>query len=62
MAMKPCRECKTEISSRAKKCPSCGIDKPFDLAIQRGLNSFASWCFKVGILITIIGIIIVMMG
>ena len=29
MAMKLCRECNKEISSLAKKCPHCGIDKPF---------------------------------
>ena len=27
MAMKPCKECKQEISSSAKKCPSCGKDQ-----------------------------------
>lgn len=26
MAMKPCKECKQEISSSAKKCPNCGKD------------------------------------
>lgn len=28
MAMTKCRECGYEISSRATKCPSCGIDNP----------------------------------
>jgi hypothetical protein len=27
MAMKPCKECKQEISSSAKKCPNCGKDQ-----------------------------------
>ena len=54
MAMKPCRECKTKISSRAKRCPSCGIDKPFEMAIQRGLNSFAKLCFWLGAILTIV--------
>ena len=27
MAMKPCKECNQEISSTAKKCPSCGKDQ-----------------------------------
>ena len=62
MAMKPCRECKTKISSRAKRCPNCGIDKPFDIAIHRGLNRVASWCFKVGITLTVILILVVMFG
>ena len=56
MAMKPCRECKTKISSRAKRCPSCGIDKPFEMAIQRGLHSFAKLCFWLGAILTILAI------
>lgn len=28
MAMKPCRECKTEVSTEAKTCPHCGTPKP----------------------------------
>lgn len=28
MALKPCRECKTKVSSKAKICPNCGIPKP----------------------------------
>ena len=28
MSMKPCRECKQEISSKAKTCPNCGVKKP----------------------------------
>lgn len=26
MAMKTCKECNTEISAKAKKCPKCGVD------------------------------------
>lgn len=28
MALKPCRECKTEVSESARKCPQCGVDFP----------------------------------
>lgn len=28
MALKPCRECKKEVSTEAKICPHCGCDKP----------------------------------
>ena len=28
MALKPCRECKSEVSSKAKTCPQCGISNP----------------------------------
>ncbi len=27
MAMKNCKECKQEVSSKAKKCPNCGVDQ-----------------------------------
>lgn len=28
MALKPCRECKSKVSSKAKTCPACGISNP----------------------------------
>lgn len=28
MALKPCRECKQEVSTEAKACPNCGTPKP----------------------------------
>jgi hypothetical protein len=28
MALKPCRECKTEVSNGAKNCPHCGVKWP----------------------------------
>src|SRR4051812_34908873 len=28
MALKPCRECKTPVSTSAKSCPQCGVPKP----------------------------------
>ncbi len=29
MAMAKCKECKHEISTKAKKCPNCGVAKPY---------------------------------
>ena len=29
MALKTCRECRKEVSSSAKKCPHCGISRPY---------------------------------
>ena len=29
MALKPCTECKKEISDTASKCPNCGVKAPF---------------------------------
>jgi hypothetical protein len=28
MALKPCRECKKEVSTQAKTCPNCGVKNP----------------------------------
>lgn len=28
MAMTTCKECKAEVSKKAKKCPKCGVDNP----------------------------------
>lgn len=28
MSLKPCRECKKDVSSEAKTCPHCGVSKP----------------------------------
>ena len=37
MALKPCRECKAEISTKAKTCPHCGKDKPHDSPMQNAM-------------------------
>lgn len=29
MALTTCKECKKEVSEKAKKCPHCGINKPY---------------------------------
>lgn len=40
MAMTKCKECKAEVSSKAKKCPNCGVSNPGvggkDLAVGLG--------------------------
>ena len=59
MALKPCRDCKADISTRAKVCPHCGLKRPHDLAIQHSLNSIASVCFKVGLTLTLLGVVVV---
>ena len=42
MALKPCGECGTEISHRARKCPHCGIAKPFKPKAQRALDDIGN--------------------
>ena len=59
MALKPCGECKTAISSRAKVCPHCGLKRPHDLAIQHGLNRAAGALFKLGLGLTLLAILAV---
>ena len=59
MALKACRECGTAISSRARVCPHCGLKRPHDLAIQHGLNRAAGVCFKAGLALTLLAILVV---
>lgn len=35
MALKPCRECGHDVSTKAKACPSCGVDHPTRGALSR---------------------------
>ena len=53
MALKPCRECKTEISTDAKTCPHCGKKKPHDSPLQNVIGGIVlfglvagglAWC------------------
>ena len=57
MALKPCRECQTQISSRAKVCPHCGLKRPHDLAIQHSLNRAAGAFFKIGLALILLGVL-----
>ena len=58
MALKPCRDCKTEISTRAKTCPHCGLKRPHDLAVQHWLNTVAKQCFIWGAILTVLAIVL----
>jgi hypothetical protein len=40
VALKPCRECKTEISTEAKTCPHCGVRGPTGTTEQQTLARF----------------------
>ena len=54
MALKPCRECKIEISSRAKVCPHCGLKKPHQGSSARGINALANGLMKLGLLLILL--------
>lgn len=57
MALKPCRECKKEVSTDAKTCPHCGVSNPtvaakdqvagaVGVVVILGILSVAAmWCF-----------------
>ena len=53
MALKPCRECQKQVSTEAKQCPHCGVNRPIPhgsrkiqgvVALAAGL--FAVWMFS----------------
>ena len=57
MAMKPCRECKTDISSRAKTCPHCGLKKPHQHPFFRGMEELSNALMGIGLLIILLPIL-----
>ena len=54
MALTPCRECNTEISERAKVCPHCGVNKPFQGAGARGFKTITDAMMGIGCLIILL--------
>ena len=63
MALKPCTECGIEISRRAKKCPHCGIPKPFMPKSQRAVNDVANGLMAFGcLLIIVVPLVIILIG
>ncbi|MCZ0942497.1 MAG: zinc ribbon domain-containing protein [Gammaproteobacteria bacterium] len=52
--MKPCSECGEGVSSRAKVCPHCGIKKPQQSKLQRGLNDAGNAAMGLGCLLTLL--------
>ena len=42
MALKPCRECKKEVSQTAPKCPHCGADHPAAPPAARALGALVT--------------------
>ena len=62
MALKPCGECGKDISSRAKTCPHCGIDKPFQPATLRNLDSASKASCQTGCaLLLLLGFVLVVL-
>ena len=59
MSMKECRECSTAISEHAKTCPKCGVKKPFEAPLIRGINSVASAMFYIGVIALLLSFIMV---
>jgi len=46
MAMTKCKECKAEVSTKAKKCPNCGVSSPgvSGKDMLAGLGGIVFWC------------------
>ena len=53
MALKPCRECGKEVSTKAKTCPQCGISHPTS-QLDRGTKQ-ALGCLALIIVVVVIG-------
>ena len=58
--MKPCSECGESVSSRAKTCPHCGIRKPHQSKVQRGLNDAGNAAMGLGCLLTLLAFIVLL--
>lgn len=56
MALKPCRECKKEISDSAKKCPNCGVDNPALSETQMKVAKIVATVASISILLTFFAI------
>ena len=48
--LKPCTDCGTAISRRAKVCPHCGLKKPHEPAFIRGMHGVANGMITLGLL------------
>ena len=56
MALKPCRECGTEVSTEAKKCPHCGVKNPTRVSGRQEVNKGAY--LLVGFLLFVVWMVI----
>ena len=49
--LKPCKDCETPISTRAKICPHCGLKKPHEPDFIRYVNYIAGSLMGLGFLL-----------
>ena len=54
MALKPCRECKKQVSTEAKTCPHCGINNPAPVTTAGGEPSRKDKLIGIGIFFALI--------
>lgn len=54
MALKPCRECKKDVSTSAKRCPHCGVAAPARTGASGGIVLLCLLC-GVGLLVWLVG-------
>lgn len=55
MALKPCRECKREVSTNAEKCPHCGTSRPTAVLAMSGGARNALGCAGLIFFIGVVG-------
>ena len=48
--LKPCSDCGTEISPRAKVCPHCGLKKPHEPKVIRAIGDIGNALMALGLL------------
>src|SRR5687768_10044019 len=50
MALKKCRECQREVSSKAKACPGCGAPVRVEIGLGKGCLLVVVFVFVVGMI------------
>lgn len=58
MALKPCRECKKQVSTQAATCPSCGVPNPVPPTPQAKPSAGMNGCILFLILIVVLGLFV----
>lgn len=60
--LKPCRDCETPISPRARVCPHCGLRKPHEPAFISGMHQTANGLMALGLLAIILVFLVMCVG
>lgn len=58
MALHPCRECGTQVSTDAKACPRCGATDPLFAARARGASRWRRLAWGVASLVAVVWLLV----